>query len=205
MFELEKRFKHQRYLSAPERDQLAQMLNLTSQQVKIWFQNKRYKMKRLQQDKHLEMTTQGMHASHYPMSMSLFGGMRPGSFPGAGGYGNPYGVNPYSAYPSAAYGAAATAAASYASSAASAVAGASATSTNRSSPTSSYPLAIGNSPYPNYASSTGAYAAAATSTTLPSSTSSTTPTTTPTAAAVTTSSASTLNPVESSSLQTGLL
>ena len=160
-------------------------------------------MKRLQQDKHLEMTTQGMHASHYPMSMSLFGGMRPGSFPGAGGYGNPYGVNPYSAYPSAAYGAAATAAASYASSAASAVAGASATSTNRSSPTSSYPLAIGNSPYPNYASSTGAYAAAATSTTLPSSTSSTTPTTTPTA--VTTSSASTLNPVESSSLQTGLL
>ena len=92
MFELEKRFKHQRYLSAPERDQLAQMLNLTSQQVKIWFQNKRYKMKRLQQDKHLEMTTQGMHSSPYPMSMSLFGGARPGSFPGAGGYANPYGL-----------------------------------------------------------------------------------------------------------------
>jgi len=203
VFELEKRFKHQRYLSAPERDQLAQMLNLTSQQVKIWFQNKRYKMKRLQQDKHLEMTTQGMHASHYPMSMSLFGGMRPGSFPGAGGYGNPYGVNPYSAYPSAAYGAAATAAASYASTAASAVAGASATAnTNRSSPTSSYPLSIANSPYPNYAS-TGAYAAATGSSTLPSSTSSTTPTTPSTATS--TAGAGTLNPVESSSLQTGLL
>ncbi|XP_078518091.1 homeobox protein Nkx-2.8 [Lissotriton helveticus] len=44
--ELERRFRHQRYLSAPERDHLARLLHLTPTQVKIWFQNHRYKMKR---------------------------------------------------------------------------------------------------------------------------------------------------------------
>ncbi|XP_073466533.1 homeobox protein Nkx-2.8 [Aquarana catesbeiana] len=44
--ELEQRFRQQRYLSAPERDQLAHILQLTPTQVKIWFQNHRYKMKR---------------------------------------------------------------------------------------------------------------------------------------------------------------
>ncbi|XP_054828554.1 homeobox protein Nkx-2.8 [Eublepharis macularius] len=43
---LERRFRQQRYLSAPEREQLAQVLRLTPTQVKIWFQNHRYKMKR---------------------------------------------------------------------------------------------------------------------------------------------------------------
>lgn len=46
VFELEQRFKQQRYLSAPEREMLAQTLKLTSTQVKIWFQNRRYKNKR---------------------------------------------------------------------------------------------------------------------------------------------------------------
>ncbi|KAM4625094.1 NK2 transcription factor related, locus 9 [Polymixia lowei] len=45
-FELERRFRQQRYLSAPEREQLAHLLSLTPTQVKIWFQNHRYKMKR---------------------------------------------------------------------------------------------------------------------------------------------------------------
>ncbi|XP_051578269.1 NK2 transcription factor related, locus 9 [Myxocyprinus asiaticus] len=45
-FELERRFRQQRYLSAPEREQLAHLLYLTPTQVKIWFQNHRYKMKR---------------------------------------------------------------------------------------------------------------------------------------------------------------
>lgn len=46
VFELERRFKQQRYLSAPEREHLASSLKLTSTQVKIWFQNRRYKCKR---------------------------------------------------------------------------------------------------------------------------------------------------------------
>uniref|UniRef100_A0AAR2L0I6 Homeobox domain-containing protein n=1 Tax=Pygocentrus nattereri TaxID=42514 RepID=A0AAR2L0I6_PYGNA len=45
-YELERRFRQQRYLSAPEREHLARVLRLTPTQVKIWFQNHRYKMKR---------------------------------------------------------------------------------------------------------------------------------------------------------------
>ncbi|KAK3696880.1 hypothetical protein QZH41_003638 [Actinostola sp. cb2023] len=46
VYELERRFKQQKYLSAPEREHLANMLKLTPNQVKIWFQNKRYKCKK---------------------------------------------------------------------------------------------------------------------------------------------------------------
>ncbi|KAE8585749.1 hypothetical protein XENTR_v10021439 [Xenopus tropicalis] len=46
VYELEKRFEHQKYLTAPEREQLAKHIHLTPNQVKIWFQNHRYKMKR---------------------------------------------------------------------------------------------------------------------------------------------------------------
>lgn len=46
VYELERRFNHQRYLSGPERSDLARRLRLTETQVKIWFQNRRYKAKR---------------------------------------------------------------------------------------------------------------------------------------------------------------
>ncbi|XP_026283068.1 homeobox protein Hmx [Frankliniella occidentalis] len=60
-FELERRFRQQRYLSAPEREHLASLIHLTPTQVKIWFQNHRYKTKRAQQEK-------GIHDQHSSMT-----------------------------------------------------------------------------------------------------------------------------------------
>ncbi|CAG2164004.1 unnamed protein product [Oppiella nova] len=54
-YELERRFRQQRYLSAPEREHLASIIRLTPTQVKIWFQNHRYKTKRARQEKGLDM------------------------------------------------------------------------------------------------------------------------------------------------------
>ena len=54
-YELEQRFRHQRYLSAPEREHLSSILRLTPTQVKIWFQNHRYKLKKARQEKGLDM------------------------------------------------------------------------------------------------------------------------------------------------------
>lgn len=46
VYELEKAFRRQRYLSAPEREELARVLDMTPTQIKIWFQNHRYKCKK---------------------------------------------------------------------------------------------------------------------------------------------------------------
>jgi len=51
VYELERRFSTQKYLSAPEREHLANAIGLTPTQVKIWFQNHRYKNKRSLRDR----------------------------------------------------------------------------------------------------------------------------------------------------------
>ncbi|NXP42840.1 NKX26 protein, partial [Leiothrix lutea] len=51
VLELERRFQRQKYLSGPEREQLALLLHLSPTQVKIWFQNRRYKSKRQRQER----------------------------------------------------------------------------------------------------------------------------------------------------------
>ncbi|XP_059218478.1 thyroid transcription factor 1 isoform X2 [Stomoxys calcitrans] len=64
VYELERRFKQQRYLSAPEREHLASLIHLTPTQVKIWFQNHRYKCKRQAKEKAMaEQNSQNQPAS----------------------------------------------------------------------------------------------------------------------------------------------
>nr|XP_008100998.1 PREDICTED: LOW QUALITY PROTEIN: homeobox protein Nkx-2.1 [Anolis carolinensis] len=63
VYELERRFKQQKYLSAPEREHLASMIHLTPTQVKIWFQNHRYKMKRQAKDKAAQQQMQQQEAA----------------------------------------------------------------------------------------------------------------------------------------------
>ncbi|KHN70626.1 Homeobox protein Nkx-2.6 [Toxocara canis] len=58
VMQLEERFKRQRYVNASERDRLAELLGLTPTQIKIWFQNRRYKCKRIDQDRTLQLSSQ---------------------------------------------------------------------------------------------------------------------------------------------------
>ncbi|VDP01255.1 unnamed protein product [Soboliphyme baturini] len=46
VFVLEREFQKRRYITSEQRQKLSQMINLTEQQIKIWFQNRRYKIKR---------------------------------------------------------------------------------------------------------------------------------------------------------------
>ncbi|KAM8760482.1 NK2 transcription factor related 7 [Acanthopagrus schlegelii] len=86
--ELERRFRQQRYLSAPERDHLAHVLKLTSTQVKIWFQNRRYKCKRQRQDKSLEQA--GFPPAPRRVAVPVL--VRDGKLCGAGSHPAPYNV-----------------------------------------------------------------------------------------------------------------
>uniref|UniRef100_A0A0N4ZIV8 Homeobox domain-containing protein n=1 Tax=Parastrongyloides trichosuri TaxID=131310 RepID=A0A0N4ZIV8_PARTI len=55
---LEEKFKQQKYVNSTEREELAKNLGLTPTQIKIWFQNRRYKCKRVDQDQALMITSQ---------------------------------------------------------------------------------------------------------------------------------------------------
>lgn len=48
IWELENTFREKKYLTSVERNDLAQLLNVTDCQVKIWFQNRRTKHKKLE-------------------------------------------------------------------------------------------------------------------------------------------------------------
>ncbi|NXK85791.1 NKX26 protein, partial [Formicarius rufipectus] len=106
VFELEQRFKQQKYLSAPEREHLAGLLQLSSTQVKIWFQNRRYKCKRQRQDRSLQAAAHPLPPRRVAVPVLVrdgkpcLGGSRPyPAFSGpcsysshCGAFGSPYGA-----------------------------------------------------------------------------------------------------------------
>ncbi|XP_041618396.1 homeobox protein DLX-4-like, partial [Vulpes lagopus] len=94
---LNQRFQHTQYLALPERAQLAAQLGLTQTQVKIWFQNKRSKYKKLlkQNSGGQEGDFPGRPPSLSPCSPplpSLWDLPKAGALPTGGGYGNSFGA-----------------------------------------------------------------------------------------------------------------
>ncbi|XP_033633516.1 hematopoietically-expressed homeobox protein hhex-like isoform X1 [Asterias rubens] len=56
IFELERRFLYQKYLTPADRDEIASVLGLTNAQVITWFQNRRAKLKRDMEELNMDVT-----------------------------------------------------------------------------------------------------------------------------------------------------
>ncbi|RWS31981.1 transcription factor LBX1-like protein, partial [Leptotrombidium deliense] len=76
IFELEKRFLYQKYLSPADRDELAQSLGLTGAQVITWFQNRRAKLKRDMEELKKDMETTKLSAAYTETAYILQSGRK---------------------------------------------------------------------------------------------------------------------------------